>query len=646
MVELSVRLVLAGLMVFIAGATGVPPFIAMTKISLIQSALAVFAFTLDRKNLRLPAVSALIACADALMIQFALGSITTHPALETFGFLSLAPIILAAARHNSNPFLMTPVASAGMVLAHMANHGWHLANLNILGAACTFLLIGCLVKPFGKVSVMETEDEEETVTDDMPMVELHKLSLAESHNEELRNNYRQLKDAYRDLDRKSRKDRVAAMLADIHGTSQRSGYFSLCEKITEATGAAGVLLYTVSNVGDQFIVRGAAGEVNEVQLSESLSVNAKQAIALVREQADHLSQILEPEKPCSNVVLQHEGKVVGVLTVTARDRDQMFEALEALQPCAPLIASIVLEEQNKESMRRRLTEVEVLYAVVSNAEGATTRSEVAARIARDFQSVLQIEHLSIYSIVDDEPLLLANEGRTLNLLGSMTFANGGGTVGWLNSGSPEIVVNDARTSSLLPSEAIVRSRIGSYVVIPVNGESGPYGYITAASGRIGGIDTSDLGTLRSAAAELSRLFMKPETPEFDDEGILSPRKFIEAVGKSEGTMVTLVPLQYKEFERKYGKPAMSHALRSLTMRVRPHTPSGALMCKHPDGLIMVFLKGTDKDSASVWANDVTSKGLGNDLRTPDGSARIPLQLRVKVASLSPQLNQFLVPSAA
>ena len=359
-----------------------------------------------------------------------------------------------------------------------------------------------------------------------------------------------------------------------------------------------------------------------------------------------LSVTLDPEKPSSNVVLQHEGKVIGILTITGRDRDQLFEAQESIQTCTSLVASMVVEAQRRDGMKRRLTEVEVLYAVVSNAEGACTKSEIAARIARDFQEVLQVEHLSISAVEEEESRVLALEGRELNLLGSMKFDNGGGLIGWLNSGAPEILISDARSNSLLPSDAIVRNRIGSYVIIPIPGETGPVGFITAASGRVSGVDSTEVATLRSAAAELSRLFAKPEDHEAIDEGILSPRKFVEAVGKSEGVMVTLIPLQYKEYERKFGKPAIAHAMRTLGLRIRPHVPVGSLMCKHPDGLIMVYLQGSEKESAAAWANDLVAKGMGADLKTPDGSAKMPLQIRAKVASLSPQFNQFLVPTPA
>jgi hypothetical protein len=644
MIELSVRFVLAGLLVFFAGVTGIPPFVPILQLALIQSALGTFTYIIERRNLRLPAMSGIIACADAVMIEFALATVIKSPALVTFGFLALSPIVISATRYQSNPFFMAPVASAGLVVAHMANNGWQLANANVLGCALSFLIIGCLLKTNTKPQTVQEYEPVELTADST--VTWEHVNLIESHNAELRTNYRQLKDAYRDLDRKSRKDRVAAILAEAKGVANQSGYFFLCEKIAEAIGAGGVLLYTVANIGDHFIIKGAAGELNESQLSESLAISAKQSIALVRDQADRLSTSLEPEKPSTNVVLQYEGKVIGILTITARDKDQLFEAQESLQSCISLVSSLVMEEQKRDGMKRRLTEVEVLYAVVSNAEGACTKAEIAARIARDFQEVLQVEHLSISAIEDEESRHLALEGRELNLLGSMTFDNGGGLLGWLYTGAPEIVISDARTSSLLPSDAIVRNRIGSYVIIPIAGDVGPVGYITAASGRIGGIDVSEVATLRSAAAELSRLFAKPEDHEAIDEGILSPRKFVEAVGKSEGVMVTLIPLQFKEYERKYGKPASAHAMRTLGLRIRPHIPVGSLMCKHPDGLIMVYLMGAEKETASAWANDLVAKGMGADLKTPDGSAKMPLQLRAKVASLSPQFNQFLLPVTA
>ena len=70
------------------------------------------------------------------------------------------------------------------------------------------------------------------------------------------------------------------------------------------------------------------------------------------------------------------------------------------------------------------------------------------------------------------------------------------------------------------------------------------------------------------------------------------------------------------------------------------------MCRHPDGMFMVYLPGASREAATEWANEISSRTPSAGIRTPDGSERIPLQLRVKVAALgskrtSPQINQLL-----
>ncbi|HLP00025.1 MAG TPA: hypothetical protein VK171_15630, partial [Fimbriimonas sp.] len=152
--------------------------------------------------------------------------------------------------------------------------------------------------------------------------------------------------------------------------------------------------------------------------------------------------------------------------------------------------------------------------------------------------------------------------------------------------------------------------------------------------------------LRACAAELAHQFRRPEQPNQPEMGMLSPRSFVEQVGKRAGVVITLIPGQFKDYEHKFGKAAMSHIMRTLSLRIRPHIPYGGIMCKHPDGMIMVFLTGAERDYASEWAEDLVALNLSQDLRTPDGSNRIPLQLRVKVAATNPQFNQFLVSSGS
>ncbi len=639
MIELSVRLLLSGLLVFAAGVLGVPAFPIAFKLGLVQVALAYLHNRLEARSMRTPAVAGILAGVDSVLITLTLAAIPN--ALGIYSLVALAPIIIAAAKHRANPFLMAPIAAASIVVAHMIHHAWKLPPNEILIQSLLFLAIGSLVKPMNIQREIIIERIEEPTREEIDFSPI--VLEAENQILELRESYRQMCDAYRVLYRKSHKDRIAAIIAESRG-----GYFRLCEKIVEASGARGSILYLASQYGDSFVVSGGAGDLSEAQFSEAFPIRAKQAIALVREQADACSEALEPAYPSANIVLTADNKVIGLLTVLADDRDRLFEAMEALEPTAALISTMVAEEQRIGSMERRLTETEILYTVVATADGGLTRAEVATRVAREFQSVLQLEHLAIHAIEGDDDVVLAQEGRDMLLLDSMKFEQGRGIEGWIASGSGEICLVDARSNDMLPSELIIKERVGSCVILPIGSESNPVGYISAASGRIAGIDMSDVETLRAAAAELSRLLTRRERPNEDSDGILSPRQFIDRVSRIEGVMITLLPLQIKDLEQKYGKPAMAHAMRTVMLRIRPHIPQGALMCRHPDGMFMVYLPGAARDAATEWANEISSKTPSAGIRTPDGSERIPLQLRVKVAALdprtSPQINQLLAAS--
>lgn len=636
MVELTVRLLLSGLLVFFAGMFGFASFPVCLKIGLVQIALAYLHNRLEARSLRTPAIAALLAGADSVLISLTLGAIPN--ALGIYSLVAFAPIVIATAKHRANAFLMAPIGASGIVVTHMINHQMKLPPSEILIQALLFLAVGCLIKPAKverEVIIERIEVPTKEEIDLSPIVQE-----AENQILELRESYRQMCDAYRSLYRKSHKDRVAAIIAEARG-----GYFKLCEKIVEASGARSASLYLATQYGDSFAVAGASGDLTEAQLTEAFPIRAKQAIALIREQADACSATLEPAYPSANIILSADNKVLGILSVFGEDRDKLFEAMEALEPASAMITAMVIEEMRIGSMERRLTETEILYTVVATAEGGSTRSEIAERVAKEFQSVLQLEHLAIHAIEVGEDVVLAQEGRDVYLLESMKFESGRGVEAWMKDGCPEVCLVDARSNDLLPSELIIKDRIGSCVVVPIGSDTNPLGYISAASGRIAGVDMSDVETLRAAAAELARLFLRKDRPEAAPDGIMSPKQFLSRIAKLEGSMITLLPLQVKDLKEKYGKPAMDHAMRTVMLRIRPHVPQGAFMCRHPDGMFLVYLPGASKEAATEWATEITAKTPAAGLRTPDGTQRIPIQLRTKIATLnptsSPQINQLL-----
>ena len=54
---------------------------------------------------------------------------------------------------------------------------------------------------------------------------------------------------------------------------------------------------------------------------------------------------------------------------------------------------------------------------------------------------------------------------------------------------------------------------------------------------------------------------------------------------------------------------------------------------------MVFLPDTAVEKATSWANDITASSAMIAVKTADGSAKVPLALRAKVAPLDRQESE-------
>jgi hypothetical protein len=69
-------------------------------------------------------------------------------------------------------------------------------------------------------------------------------------------------------------------------------------------------------------------------------------------------------------------------------------------------------------------------------------------------------------------------------------------------------------------------------------------------------------------------------------------------------------------------------------------PSGSLICRRDDGDYIVFLRGQNEETARVWANEIVATAALVPLTTLDGRNRMPMALRAKVATLTPQKDRI------
>jgi hypothetical protein len=218
----------------------------------------------------------------------------------------------------------------------------------------------------------------------------------------------------------------------------------------------------------------------------------------------------------------------------------------------------------------------------------------------------------------------------------MRFGEETGIPGWLRSGSPEVIVFNVADDSRCRVDQTLRLRINSFCAIPIQFGEKPYGYIAAATQRVGGIDLPAVAILRSVAAEMGQAICRLTSgSDPSGEGLMTAAEFQRFVTQTgEGCMVVLETLRKDQLFETFGKPAVDHALRQLAIRLRSRLPQGGALCRRQSGDFAAFLVGVDESFASSWANEIAATASMIAPRTPDGRARIPLAVRARVAKVT------------
>lgn len=631
MVELGIRLTVCALAAGGAWWLKWPSAPIIAQIAALCGAISGFVYLLEKRNLRSQNASTLVACLDAAAVASMLAAAGR---LDTFGFLVLAPIAYAASVFRSQPTSTAPIAAGSLIAAHTAFSPNAAPSTMLMLQAAGVLAVGLLLNHRHVIIRVPQPVLPEPVPAIAETESLETLELRES--------YRRLKDVYRDLEQKSRRDRLALTVMEAKTITGERFFKALAMKLREMAGVESLALYTMAQFSDRMVVRGISGDYPSDIRDSAIEVDVRHAARQIAAQALSALQALSIGEPrrLANVLLKREGKVLGMVCVADEHPDRLAEAIELLEEVSELAAMLIEEEQRRLAREHRMAEAELLYEVAGTLTGARTPSALAARIARESWEALELDHLSIAFLDGDESLLAAQQGANLRFLDIMSFAAGAGLKGWLGIGAPEVVLHDVSDDHRLNPQEALKRRVGSCAILPIQFAEKPYGYVTLATHRVGGIDVDAMDLMRTLVAELAHAIAKLEGADVATSGLATPQELHEAMQSGlYRHMILLETVRKEQMAEQFGRPVFESAVRQFARRLRPKLPVNSLLCRKADGDFVVLLQGVSTDFATSWANEACAMASFVGLRLPGGEGRMPLALRAKVADLSQQNRQ-------
>lgn len=594
------------------------------KVAAALAAIAAFGFLFERKNLRRGEWALGLALVEMVGIAAWLGFAGV---LDKLGFLVLAPAAIAIQCEGVGAPSLAPLVGASFLVGHMLSTkdggltAWPIAQAIVLSLGAS------LIRPPRVETVVRTVSAESSEPAENVLVSVDEYL-------ELRESFRTVRDQYRELERKTRRDRLVASIAELRETASSAVFPKLAARLCELTGAEDAAIYTLAQFDDTMVVRASTAKFPNAPGLASVSVDVRAARATILHRFERSLNALAHDEPRKfvNQLLLADGRALGLITLLHHDATSLDSIRQRLEDIADVVTSVVREEQNRQDRERRSAELELLYELASLTRGSESLEQAAATIVRELAAATAYDHLSISLLGGDTIRQVAHAGAELELIDALKFANGIGVSGWLDSGAPETMLFDARNDERCDPDVCLKRRIGSYFVAPIRTGGEVVGYISAASHRSGGIDAPEASTLRAIARELSRS-ARTDGRQVLAEGVLAPVQFQSAIEGRTGALVVLELLGGAKLAERFGHPAIAFAVKKLLAKLQEELPPEGCICRRGSKEFVAFLPNQDADSAASWANAATAHAALTGIHAPDGQ-RLPLGLKVKVASLT------------
>lgn len=628
MVELCLRLVLSASFVGMSALTGVPSFSSSWPVAIFFAAYSGVGYLFERYGIRNPGTSGFLAVADAGVISYVAASLG---AIDQFGFLVLVPVTYAAARYGSNPAAMAPIAAAWVITGSNLQGGM---TPLILAQALAVLVIGLLLNQ-GRIVMTATRALVEPTLDEVTGPDPTEYM-------QLRESFRALRNHCRSLEGKSRRDAWAMKLLECAEMGSDRILRVVSQTVEEISGADSVTIYLVNHLDSRLAAADLDEAPSAIELPTTFELKSGQSEAQLKHQMDLAVRAFSSDvdrQRSASVILKHRGVMIGAMVLTGSSIQSLSESVGTAEELAPVVAAVLFTNDRHNQIQRRLTEAELLYSLASTTSGAETYTGMLARTVRELWSTLKLDHLAAFVLEGTEAIQVATSGANIRLMESLRFPAADGIEGWLQESSPQIVIQDAASSSLCDRSEAVRRRVGSFVSIPIRIQGSTFGFVTAATHRSSGIDSPELDTLRLVVNELSLTIGRMQSPSTHSTGLMTPTEFNHALEMlPTGCLIYVEPLRIPELETEFGEQAVSQTIRHFALKLRSKLPPDGMLCRRDQNDFVAFLPSMDDAAGRLWAHEASVLASLTMIRSETSRTRSSLTVRARVASYSQQIN--------
>lgn len=553
MTELGIRWCLAGLLTLASGWLGQPSSWVALPIAGLIAGLAWIRWKrpLDATN------AGWFATVDAAAITILLADVGY---LDSLAWLVALPLADAVVRYRSTGIRLGVLFAGIVMLIHLfvvAGEPSVLFYLQLAGVYTMSLVLHRLHAERAPIPL-----EEPVIVDPDGLLAL-------------RENFRKLRDTYRQLDQRSQLDRLKAALLQTRLLPAGQITPRLAQVLREELGASGVMIAWFR--GDQSLeLMSQAGSLGfEPERLYQLSTGRDRRAMLEATLMDKLSEPERAQLTYATWPTQEDPK--GVILIRS---DAKQGAL--LEAAAPLAGDIVESAAQAAQQMGQLQRVELLFAISRAGRSSLGPESLAQRYVELVRQWFGFDHLSVHIVDPEGDRVLALSGGSVWLIDHLQFAGGNGVLGWLTEGHPALIQRHAESDPGLDRAEGLRQRIGSYFVLPLTDTNGCYGFLQGINHESPLPKGDSLELLRRTLEELNFGLRM--------QGVRSAPW---------GSIVMLEPI----------RPLSDRDRDLLSRHIQMALPAGGVLRLHTSGSFLALLPRTDDRFLVRWGLQFEGKGL-------------------------------------